>query len=151
MWYLFAIDAKSDFLFKMPFTIFLYLFLIDATWDFDLFLPIILDVGKQFKDVSLTNVIASMFSFLFSKYSSCRCWCKAFDFLLGGFRPLLFIMCLLWLRHTWYNQSYILGWGVKQPVPKCLWKFSQPFVVFCGEPSRQPAHIARGNVEFGFR
>ena len=84
----------------MPFTIFLYLLLIDATWYFDLVLPIILDVGKQFKDVSLTNVIASMFSFLYSKYSSCRCWCKAVDFLLGGFWPLLFIMCLLWLRHT---------------------------------------------------
>ena len=101
----------------MSLTIFLYFFLIVETTLFDLVFPIIRDVGKQFREQSLTKVIASI-SLVLSLVFVDICVVK------------------LWM-------------GVRQPVQKCLWKFSQPLVVFWPDPSKHPAHISGENVEFG--
>ena len=51
----------------MSLTIFLYFFLIVETTLFDLVFPIIRDVSKQFREKSLTKVIASILLVLYLK------------------------------------------------------------------------------------
>ena len=143
------LSQRNQRFFKILDTVRAYFLLIDVTIDLDLGLHIFKDLGKQFKETSLTKVMLSICPDCLWLSKDVKWALIKADLFFGLRQPWLLIMCLLFVWLTWLSQSKIDGWGLMKPAPKCRWKFSHPLVVLLKSPRRQPAQSFGGNLAAG--